>query len=320
MDLAIVIVNYRTADLTIECLHSLATELAHVSAARVYIADNASDDDSVERITQVIEMQGWRDWVELLPLRANGGFAAGNNAAIRAALSVQPSPRYILLLNPDTIVRPGAVQQLRQFMENNPLVGIVGSRLEDPDGTPQRSAFHFPTVWSELDFGLRLGIVSKLLSKWISAPPVRDDAHEIEWVAGASMMIRREVFDRVGLLDEGYFMYYEEVDFCLQAKRAGWRCWYVPMSRVVHLVGQASGVTNTRKAPSRRPPYWFESRRRFFIKNRGLLGAVAADIAFSVGYATWRVRRHIQGKPDLDPPCMLGDLLRHSALFRGGRL
>jgi hypothetical protein len=198
-------------------------------------------------------------------------------------------------------------------------VGIAGSRLEDPDGTPQRSAFRFPTIRSELDMGLKLGIVSRLLRNWLAAPPVRDDAHQTDWVAGASMIVRSRVFEQIGLLDEKYFMYFEEVDFCLQARHAGWPCWYVPQSHVVHLVGQSSGVTDTRKAPSRRPAYWFESRRRFFTKNRGLFSAVVADIAFSAGYLLWRLRRPLQGKPDVDPPYLLRDLIQHSALIRGGR-
>jgi GT2 family glycosyltransferase len=254
-----------------------------------------------------------------MPLLTNGGFAAGNNAAISAVLADPDSPPYILLLNPDTLVRPGAIRELLAFMESHPDAGIAGSRLDDPDGTPQRSAFRFPTIRSELDMGLKLGIVSKLLRNWLAAPPVRDDAHQTDWVAGASMIIRSRIFGQIGLLDEKYFMYFEEVDFCLQARDAGWTCWYVPQSHVVHLVGQASGVTDTRKAPTRRPAYWFESRRRFFTKNRGLLNAVAADIAFSGGYLLWRLRRPLQGKPDVDPPYLLRDMIQHSALLRGGR-
>lgn len=319
MELGVVIVNYRTTDLTIDCLRSLAPEIAGMADARVIVVENGSADDSARRLSQAIGSQRWQSWATLMPLAANRGYAAGNNAAIRQLLTSKEPPRFILLLNPDTIVRPGALGELLRFMAQHPRVGIAGSRLEDPDGTPQRSAFRFPTVWSELDMGLRLGIVSRLLSRWMAAPPVQEEAHPTDWVAGASMMIRRRVLDEVGLLDEKYFMYFEEVDFCLQAGRAGWPCWYVPQSRVVHLVGQASGVTDTRRAPSRRPAYWFESRRWFFVKNRGLLQSILADIAFSAGFLIWRLRRPLQGKPDLDPPCLLWDMFRHSALIRGGR-
>jgi hypothetical protein len=255
-----------------------------------------------------------------MPLERNGGFAYGNNAAIRPALHSTNPPPYILLLNPDTIVRPRALQVLVDFMNKHPDVGIAGSRLEDPDETPQRSAFRFHTAFSELDFGLRLGIVSKLLSKWVVAPPVSDETYQTDWVAGASMIIRREVFEAAGLMDEDYFMYYEEMDFCLQAKKAGWSCWYVPESRVVHLVGQSSGVTDTKRPPKRLPQYLFDSRRRYFIKNYGWLYAALADHAWASGFALWRLRRVIQRKPDNDPPKVFGDFLRNSVLFRGAVL
>ena len=315
--LLVVIVNYRTPGLTIDCLHSLVSEVRELPLTRVVITDNASGDDSVEKIQTAIENEGWGDWASLQPLERNGGFAYGNNAAIRPALESPNPPPYILLLNPDTIVRPGALQALVDFMDEHPDVGIAGSRLEDPDGTPQRSSFRFHSIFSELEFGLRLGIVSKLLSNWIVAPPVSDETYQTDWVAGASMIVRREVFEEAGLMDEDYFMYYEEMDFCLQAKRAGWSCWYVPKSHIVHLVGQASGVTDTKRPPKRLPQYWFDSRERYFLKNHGWLYTAGADAALIVGFGLWRLRRVIQSKPDSDPPNFLSDLLQNSVFLKG---
>lgn len=318
--LLVVIVNYRTPSLTIDSLRSLVSEVQALPGTRVVVTDNNSGDGSVEKIGAAIETEGWGEWASLMPLELNGGFAYGNNAAIRPALHSTNPPPYILLLNPDTIVRPRALQVLVDFMNKHPDVGIAGSRLEDPDETPQRSAFRFHTAFSELDFGLRLGIVSKLLSKWVVAPTVSDETYQTDWVAGASMIIRREVFEAAGLMDEDYFMYYEEMDFCLQAKKAGWSCWYVPESRVVHLVGQSSGVTDTKRPPKRLPQYLFDSRRRYFIKNYGWLYAALADHAWASGFALWRLRRVIQRKPDNDPPKVFGDFLRNSVLFRGAVL
>lgn len=323
--LFIVIVNYRTANLTIDCLRSLVSEVceaepvhgASLPKTRVVVTDNASGDSSVEQIQTAIETEGWGDWVTLKPLERNGGFAYGNNAAIRPVLASPNPPPYILLLNPDTIVRPGALTALVDFMDEHPDVGIAGSRLEDPDGTPQRSAFRFHSILSEFEFGLRLGVVSKLLANWVVAPPVSDEVGLTDWVAGASMIVRREVFEAAGLMDEDYFMYYEEMDFCLQAKKAGWSCWYVPQSHVVHLVGQSSGVTDTKRPPKRLPQYWFDSRRRYFLKNYGWLYTALADIAWASGFAFWRLRRVIQGKPDSDPPNFLSDFLRNSVLLKG---
>ena len=319
LSLSIVIVNYQTPQLTIDCLRSLVDQVSCLEGTSVIVIDNASGDGSVNKIKATIETEGWGNWASVIPLEHNGGFAFGNNAAIRSALKSNNPPSYFLLLNPDTIVRPNAIEILVEFMNQHPQVGIAGSRLEDPDGTPQRSAFRFPSLLSELDSGLHLGIVTKLLSKWVVAPPVPQDKCQTDWVAGASMIIRREVFEQIGLMDEGYFMYSEEMDFCLQAKRAGWSCWYVPQSRVVHLVGQSSGLNNT-KCPSKRlPQYLFDSRRRYFLKNYGWLYAALADHTWASSYILWQLRRVIQRKPYHDPPKLLIDFLRNSFFIRGGK-
>ena len=322
MRLLVVIVNYRSASLAIDCLRSLTPEVAALggpASVRVVVTDNPSGDDSVPRLTRAVADNGWGAWATIQPLPRNGGFAYGNNEAIRPALSSGDPPDYVLLLNPDTLVRPGAVRALLDFMDARPDVGLAGSRLEDPDGTPQRSAFRFHTVPGELEAGLRLGFVSKLLGRYIVAPPVPDgsEPRPVDWVAGASLIVRRAVFEQVGLLDEAYFMYFEEVDFCLRARRHGFPCWYVPASRVVHLVGQSSGVTDTRQANKRRPKYWFDSRRRFFLVNHGPVKTALADLAWSVGFASFRVRQFLQRKPDRDPACLLRDFVRNSFLLAG---
>jgi GT2 family glycosyltransferase len=316
MKLLVVIVNYRTAGLTVDCLRSLAPQVADVTGGvRVVVTDNLSGDDSVAQLQHAIDANGWAAWCTLMSLPRNGGFAYGNNAGIRPYLeSSTDKPDCVLLLNPDTVLRAGAVTELLKFMDARPDVGLAGSRLEDPDGTPQVSAFRFHSIASEFEHGIKLGPVSTMLSKWRVAPPVPSDPCPTDWVAGASLMIRREVFERIGLLDERYFMYYEEVDFCLRAKRAGFACWYVPASRVVHLVGAASQISDARKHRKRRPAYWFESRRLYFTQNHGRVYALLADAAYATAFALWRVRRFVQRKPDTDPPRFLWDFLRHSTL------
>jgi GT2 family glycosyltransferase len=312
---ATIIVNYRTADLVVDCLKSLAPE----KPGPVIVVDSGSPDDSVARLHSAVANHGWADWCTILPLDSNVGYAAGNNAGIRHAALVVPAPEFYWLLNPDTVVRPGALAALLDFMARHPEVGIAGSRLEDPDGTAQRSAFRFPSILAELEGGLRLGLVTKLLSRWVIAAPVQSSDHETDWVAGASMLIRRELVESVGPMDEGYFLYFEEVDYCRKAIRLGWPCWYVPASRVVHLVGQSTGVTDTRSARKRVPDYWFAARRRYYRQNHGWLYGLLADAAWAGGFAVWRVRRVLQRKPDTDPPGLLGDFLRHSLGLASGK-
>ncbi|MEM7263518.1 MAG: glycosyltransferase family 2 protein [Planctomycetota bacterium] len=311
----VVIVNYRTPELCVDALDSLQTELLENPELRVTVVDNASGDNSPERLAAYAEAH---ERIDFLELESNDGFAAGNDAAIDPILDGPQPPDYFLLLNPDTVVRPGAVQALVDHLEAHPEFGIAGSRLEDPDGTPQRSAFRFPSAASEFEHEIRFGPISKLLRNRVVAPPVVDHAVETDWVAGASMLVRREVFEAIGSIDADYFLYYEEVDFCLAARRAGWRCAYVPESRVVHLVGQASGVTNA-AVVKRRPTYWFTSRRRYFVKNYGLCYAAWTDLLWIVGHAAWRVRRLIQRKPDPDPPHFLTDFVRNCVWLRGSR-
>lgn len=306
MSVATVIVNFRTANLAVACLRSLAAE----RPGQVVVVDNASGDDSAIRLQQAIEDNQWGDWCHLLALDKNAGYSAGNNAGIRFIQVRLEQPNYFLLLNPDTVVQPRAIAELESFMNANPQVGIAGSRLEDPDGTAQRSAFRFPSILGELEGGLRLGIATRLLNRSTIAPPPRNHAHKTDWVAGASMIIRREVIENIGLMDEGYFLYFEEVDYCHKAMRAGWPCWYVPSSRVVHLVGQSTGVTDTKRERRRVPDYWFASRRRYYQNNRDGVYARLADAAWTIGYALWRVRRWLQRKPDTDPPGLLRDFVR----------
>jgi GT2 family glycosyltransferase len=317
LKLLVVIVNYRCAALTCDALRSLAEEVTSVDPCRVVVVDNGSGDDSLETLREFVRANQLSSFCSIVDGKKNGGFSYGNNVGIRAALASDDPPEYVLLLNPDTIVRPEAFARLVEFMDLHPEVGIAGSRLEDPDGTPQRSVFRFPSILSEFEGTLHFGPVTRLLSRWTISVPVPSEAIRTDWVAGASMIIRRSVFDQVGLLDESYFMYFEEVDFCLQAAKAGWPCWYVPTSRVVHLVGQVSQVTDPKKSRRRRPTYWFESRRRYFLKNHGPTYALAADAAWLVGQVLFEARCFVQRKVNENPARFIPDFVMQSSFVKG---
>lgn len=309
----IVIVNYRTARLTIECLASLESEVAATPGSSVVVTDNASGDGSIDVIAAAIRDHGWASWASVMPLATNGGFAFGNNAAIRPALAAAPPPDFVWLLNPDTVARHGALAELVALLRAKSDVGIVGGRLINPDGSPRRAAFRFPSVLSELENGLSLGVVSRVLRRWIVAPPAPEHACPVDWVSGASMMVRREVFDAIGLMDEEYFLYFEETDFCWRAHKAGWAIWHEPKSRVVHLVGQATGVT--RPDPNRRrPQYWFDSRKRYFRLHFGRTRALIASLAWSGGFAIRRVIQVFQRRPDPYPRLLLWDFVWYNFL------
>jgi len=318
MKLLVVIVNYRVADLTIDCLRSVASEIASVGGMQVAVCENGTGDDSAQRIQTAIDANGWATWCSLTALKTNLGFTGGNNAILRPALCRSDPPDYTLLLNADTIVRPHAFKILVDFMDRHPEVGIAGSRLEDPDGTPQRSAFRFVSPMSEFEGNLRLGIVSKLLQRWVTAPPVTNEALQTDWVAGASMIIRKQVFADIGVLDEGFYTYFDDIDFCFNARKAGWSTWYVPTSRVVHLVGRTTGVTNASR--KRQPAYVFMARRRYFLKNHGAGYAILADVAMLAGLTLSKLRTTLTNRHDSRPVNFLRDSIRHSVFLAGLRL
>ena len=315
--LAIVIVNYRTAGLVIDCLRSLEPEVAGLPATRVVVVDNQSGDGSMERLDAAIAAEGWGGWASLLAAPRNGGFSAGNNVGLRTLLASPTAPDWFLLLNPDTYVHPGALAALLDGAAQRPGAGIVGSRLEDPDGTAQPSTFRFLRALTEFERELRLGLVTRALAPWSTVIAVTDQAVRVGWVSGASMLVRREVFEAVGLLDEGYFLYYEEVDLCLRAARAGWSCWYEPNSRVVHLVGRSTGV-NPNDVAQTVPIYVFESRHRYFVKSFGVAYAVLADLAWLAGHVLWRLRTWMLRRPRGSTPGLLRTFVRQSTLVRGG--
>jgi GT2 family glycosyltransferase len=187
-----------------------------------------------------------------------------------------------------------------------------------PEGENQASPFHYLGIASELERGLRL----RAATRWLSRPL---NVHETEptraeWVSGASQILRTSMLEEIGLLDEGLYTYFDDVDICLRADRAGWEVWFVPQSKVIHLEGASTGIKGLAPRPKRRPAYWFQARRRFFLKSYGKLYTALTDAAFLCGFALWRLRRLVQRQPDLDPPHFLADSLRHSVFCTGFKL
>lgn len=311
----VVIVNYRTSALVIECLRSLESQIRQHANATVTVVDNASGDHSAEKIAEAINTSGWSSWARVLESPVNGGFAYGNNFAIRPALASANPPDCFWLLNPDTVARPNSLNALSDFMRDHPEVGIGGGGVDLSDGTPWRVAFRFPTMLSELERGFAFGPVTRLLASKVVTRAMGDVPERVDWICGASMMIRRTVFETIGLMDEDYFLYFEETDYSLHASRAGIQTWYVPQSRIIHIAGQSTGVTAKTDTPKRLPAYWFNSRRRFFVKNYGRLYAAVTDILWMLAYSLGRLRLWMQRKPHAPTPHYLADFFRHSALW-----
>lgn len=290
MQLGIVIVNYKTPALVIDCLTSLEREV-QIGQDRVVVVDNASGDQSVEQIEAAIAKHHWNEWVQVLPSTSNGGFSAGNNLGIKAL----DADAY-LLLNSDTLVRPGALDTLKNVLQAHPDAGIIGPRLEWPDGTPQISCFRHRSPLSETIASAATGPITKLLKSFDVPLPVSESPMEPDWLSFACALIRREVVDRIGLMDEGYFMYREDNDYCRRAQDAGWKILYWPQARVVHLRGGSGPVKaaiSTRKRP---PQYFYASRSRYFAKFYGKTGLWAANCLWLAGRSLSLAREWVGNK------------------------
>jgi N-acetylglucosaminyl-diphospho-decaprenol L-rhamnosyltransferase len=314
-DVAVVIVTYKSAQLTIQSLRSLESERASSGLnIRATGVDNASGD--LPAIQQALGPNGWSSWVTLVPAPMNGGFAYGNNLGVQHAYAAA-TPDYIYLLNPDAEVRPGAISALVRFLEARPDVGIAGSSFEYLDGRDWPMAFRFPTIWSELSEGLQIGLVARLLNKWVVARRMTQITQPIDWICGASMMIRPAVFAAIGGFDENYFLYFEETDFCNRALKAGFSTWYVPESRVMHIMGQSTRITDETLELQRRPAYWFESRRRYFAVTFGVGHAMLIGLVAFFSGSLGLLKRTVQRRRGV--PYYLRDLLKHTILWSHNR-
>jgi GT2 family glycosyltransferase len=251
IDLSIVVVSWNTQELLQKCLNSIYTNPAGVSF-EIWVVDNNSIDGSVNMVQQEFPE------VKLIKNPTNFGFAQANNQAIRRSVG-----RYVLLLNPDTRVKSGALATLVDYLDASPQVGAAGPRLLNPDGSLQVSCHPRPTLTREIWRLCHLDTLRPYAwypqKKWNLEAP-----QEIDVLMGACLMVRREALNQVGLLDEDYFIYSEEVDLCYRIQKAGWRLYWVPGAEVVHYGGQS-----TRQAATEMFLHLYRSKIIYFRKNYG---------------------------------------------------
>ncbi len=254
-DLSIIIVNWNVRELLRRCLASIYAGLGDLEV-EVIVVDNASTDGSVDAVRAEFPL------VRLIANADNVGFTVGNNQGLR-----QSRGRYVLLLNPDTEVVGDALTTMVAYMDAHPDVGALGPQLLWPDGRVQSSRRRFPTMATAF-------LESTILQQWFPRHPALaryyvldradDETQDVDWVTGACLLARREAIEQVGLLDEGFFMYSEELDWCYRCRRAGWRVVYLPAAQVIHHEGQSSGQV----VPLRHVRF-HSSKVRFFGKHFG---------------------------------------------------
>ncbi len=251
--LSIVIVSWNTSDILAQCLDSV---FAHAPAVpfEVWVVDNASTDGSPAMVQQRFPQ------VKLLQNETNPGFATANNQAMR-----QCTGEYVLLLNPDTIVYAGALPTLVQFLDDNPQAGACGARLLNTDGSLQLSCYPTPTLGRELLRMFHLdGRVRYHMDSWDT-----NTARPVEALLGACILARRHILETIGLMDESYFMFSEEIDLCYRISQAGWGIFWVPQAQIVHLGGQS-----TRQVKTEMFLRLYEGKLRYMRKHYGWVTAV----------------------------------------------
>ncbi|HUN07218.1 MAG TPA: glycosyltransferase family 2 protein [Aggregatilineales bacterium] len=233
MDVAIIIVNWNGKDLLRRCLNAVRETVQEVSY-ETYVVDNHSSDGSQEVVRNEYP------WVKLIANTENLGFAKANNQAMR--LSLEQS-RYVLLLNSDAFVKPRCIDQMVAFMDQHPEAGLGAPKLLYEDGRLQRSCYTFPTLWTELWIALGIDKFmsrSRLFGDYNLTHWNYDTVREVDVIMGAFMLARREAVQQVGLMDEAFFMYSEEVDWCYRFATAGWKTLFSPAVECIHLWGGSS--------------------------------------------------------------------------------
>ncbi len=259
MDISILTVSWNVRELLRQCLRSIRQQTAEGKRqVEIIIVDNASSDGSVEMLRN--EFPDTR----VVANSENIGFTRGNNLALAMAHG-----RYLFLLNPDTQLRPNALETLTAYMDAHPRIGIVGPQLYYADGSLQSSRRRFPTLATAFLESTKLQQwfpQNRVLARYYMLDTRDDETQEVDWINGSAMFVRREAYDQVGGFDEGFFMYSEELDWCYRIKQAGWKIIYLPAAQVTHYEGKSS-----EQVIAQRDIYFHSSKIRFFRKYRGAI-------------------------------------------------
>jgi GT2 family glycosyltransferase len=274
IDLTISIVNANSRDVLLECLESLHRSIHRDVSVELVVLDNASEDGSVDAIQRRFPSVG------VIAQEFRAGFGANHNRVIRAT-----SGRYVLVVNPDTFSEDWSFSRLVSEMDDHPRVAALGPTLVYANGRPQASAWRFPTP-----FTCVLGLLT--LGRAGITQSTGRGARRVDWLMGSALLLRREALDEVGLFDESFFLYFEEVDLCVRLHRAGWEMRYFPDVTVVHHKGELSGFV-----PQHRVNEWWRGQHRYWRKHHSAVGARVAAFAIGLRYLGAALRALVRRRP-----------------------
>lgn len=260
MDLSISIVSWNVKELLKKCLNSILENKDNLNI-EIFVIDNNSRDRSPDMVKKDFPQ------VILIENKSNIGYAAANNKALKLSKG-----KYILLLNPDTEIKPKALRNMMDFMESNPNIGAIGPKLLNSDGTLQKSCVTFPTLETMLYSALFLDVLlpkSKVFGKYNMDYWDHNDLREVDQPMGAALMVRKKTIDEIGLMDEHNLFWFDEVDWCYEIKKHGWKIYYYPEAQVLHHKGQSFKKWKNPKEILKSNYLWRSARNYFFRKRYG---------------------------------------------------
>lgn len=302
-DLSIIIVNWNVGDLLRACLLSIARGRGALEI-EVIVVDSASSDGSMAMVQREFP------WVRLIGCQENVGFPKGNNLGLATAHG-----RFLYLLNPDTEIVGDALGVMVDYMTQHPDMGVVGAQLLYADGRIQSSRRRFPSVLTGLFESTWLQPLAprQLLRHYYAQDLSDDQVADVDWVMGASLMVRREVYDQVGGMDEAYFMYSEELDWCRRIKDAGWRVVYLPQAQVIHHEGKSS-----EQAVTARHVNFNRAKLRYFRKYHGRFAAALIRGVLLSNYAIQLLLEGVKGVLGHKRPLRWQRVRAYWAVLRSG--
>lgn len=293
-DIAVIIINYGTHELTIEAVESVLARGHGGRRVAVHLIDNASPGEDARHLAEAHDARDWHaKGVTFWPENENHGFGRGNNVVLQMLADQPDRPRYVFLLNSDATLENETLDILADALDADPEAVAAGAGILDETNSLVTAAFQFPTMAGEVGRTIGIGFVERLLARHRTALPADYPEGPVDWVAGAGVMFRFDALVQIGFFDPIYFLYYEEVDLMHRMTRAGGRVLYVPRARIVHLAGASTQVRSA-DGRSRRPFYVYDSWRYFFTRRYSRGYAVITALLMScaavvhIGVATLR--------------------------------
>ena len=309
--IAVIIVNYGTADLTIAAVESVRARSHGGRRVSIHVVDNASPDGDALTLQTAAETRGWQDQVVFWPETENHGFARGNNVVLRALAREATPPDAVFLLNPDARLDNEAIDILATTLEDTPQAATAGAGLLRPDMIPVTGAFRFPGPLNEIARTVNLSRFDRLVETSLVALPASQPEGLVDWVSGASVMFRFSALQEVDFFHPGFFLYYEEVDLMRRLNAQGWTALYQPQARVVHEEGAATGQFGLRSGRRRNPPYLYRSWGMYFTRAYGRPAALGIALVMVPAAVLNMLHRGVRGLPPTLPRGFVGDHFRY---------